>query len=304
MATDVTVRAVLARANRAELAEALERALGVFRDVEAACTRFDRTSPLMRANACPSEAHRVPPYCFDALREAYQCYRSTAGRFDPRVLTDLLALGYDRSLPFSSGDVRVSTSPTAGRHPLPRWRPRFWEAGHEVVLGGLPVDLGGIGKGLAVRWASQTLREVSPDHLIEAGGDCYCSGSAPDEQPWLVAVEDPFGGTAPRAVLSLRDLACATSSIRLRSWTNDGGRVHHIVDPRSGRPGGEGLWAVTVVTNDPAHAEVWSKVLFLTGRSGIADAAERRRLAALWVEEDGAVRTSTAMTPHLRWGPA
>ncbi len=305
MATAVTIRARRPdpRGGTGELQESIRGARQVFASVEAACTRFDPQSALMRANARPTEPSRVPEVCFDALREALFAYRLTGGRFDPRVLRDLLALGYDRTLPFNSGAVRVTRGPVAPRPPLPPWEPVLDERTCEVVLGALPVDLGGIGKGLAVRWASEVLARRAPDHLVDAGGDCYCAGTAPDGGSWRVAVEDPFGGGEPRAVLSLRDRACATSSTRLRRWMAGGRPVHHLLDPDSGRPGGKGLQAVTVVGPDPARAEVWAKVLFLAGRREVADLADRHGLAALWVDDAGTVGWTPTIAPLICWGP-
>ncbi|MEI8083013.1 MAG: FAD:protein FMN transferase, partial [Actinomycetes bacterium] len=97
------------------------------------------------------------------------------------------------------------------------------------------------------------------------------------------------------------DLGCATSSIRIRRWTNAGKTVHHIIDPRTGQPGGAGLQAVTVVGPDPAEAEVWSKSLFLAGVDGIAEVAERQNLAALWISDDDQLGVSTAMDQYVIW---
>jgi thiamine biosynthesis lipoprotein len=173
-----------------------------------------------------------------------------------------------------------------------------------VLLGGHGVDLGGIGKGLAVRWASQRLRDAAVDHLVEAGGDCYCAGRSPEGGAWRVGVEDPFGGSSPVAVLELTDRACATSSIRLRHWEAAGTPVHHLVDPRTGLPGGSGLRAVTVIDDDPAVAEVWSKTLFLEGLPAVGRFADRLGLAALWISDGGALGISAAMAGYLTWRAA
>ncbi len=298
MATDITVRAVL---GPDDAPERLRPTLAVFSEVEASCTRFVPTSPLMRANATPDRWHGVPPLCFAALVEADRAYQRTSGRFDPRVLGDLVRLGYTRSLPFAEGELSLEGQRPQRRRALGPWRPRFRGGSGEVRLGVHPVDLGGIGKGLAVRWASQTLRALTGDHLIEAGGDCYCSGHSPDGGPWVVAVEDPRGGSAPVAVLCLTDRACTTSSLRLRRWRVGGRPVHHLVDPRTGSPGGVGLLAVTVVGSDPAVAEVWSKVVFLAGVRGAPGLASRKGLAALWVSADGALGISPAMRRYVRW---
>jgi thiamine biosynthesis lipoprotein len=271
----------------------------------------------MVANATPQEWSSVPLYCFDAIAEAARAHAETGGRFDPRVLTRLQQIGYDRTLAFTSGAVEVSTAdavasatsfrpfastslpPVAQRRG--RWQPQFDAARQAVRIGPEPIDLGGIGKGLTVRWAAQLLAGHGSAFLVEAGGDCYLAGSGPTGDGWRVAVEDPHGGTDPVAVLNVSDLACATSSIRVRQWRVDGRRVHHLIDPRTGEPGGEGLVAVTVAGPDPAWAEVWSKSLFLAGEDGIADLCEREGLAALWVTDDGRRGKSTAMIAHVMW---
>ena len=282
-------------------ADALARSLEVIADVARSCTRFDPTSPLMLANADPGSWTAVPPCCLEALLEAYRAYIASGGRFDPRVLEDLVALGYDRSMDFGAGEPAAAPAASVARGRNEPWRPAFRRSTGEVRLGDRPVDLGGIGKGLAVRWAAEALRAASPDHLVDAGGDCWCGGSAPDGGPWRVGIEEPAGGTTPVAVLELSDRACATSSTRVRRWHAGRDTVHHLIDPGTGRPGGEGLAAVTVVASDPADAEVWAKVLFLSGRDGIAGQARRRGLAALWVGTDHHVDTTPGMDRYVLW---
>jgi thiamine biosynthesis lipoprotein len=163
------------------------------------------------------------------------------------------------------------------------------------------VDLGGIGKGVAVRWASWALAGAGSATLVEAGGDLQAGGPGPDGDGWLVGVEDPRGGAGPVAVLRLADQGCATSSVRLRSWSVDGRPVHHLVDPRTGEPADGGLLSVTVVGDDVARAEVWSKALFLAGRGQVRRLADARGIAALLVDTDGVVGLSRAMRPLVTW---
>jgi thiamine biosynthesis lipoprotein len=302
MASDITLWVV---APTEGAAARLSDAQDVIERVAASCTRFDPTSALMRANAAGRSWETVPRECFDALLAARDAHVATDGLFDPRVLRALTAYGYDRSLPFDSPSLRLDAgSPRdAGRRAWRRgsWKPGFDADRSAVRVGREPVDLGGIGKGLAVRWATGHLRSAGAATLIEAGGDLMALGGGPDGTGWMVAVESPDGGADPVAVLRLRDRACATSSIRVRSWTVGETEVHHIIDPRTGRSADSGLRSVTVVGLDPALAEVWSKSLFVVGRSGIREAAESRDLAALWVDDDGRVGASRAMRPYIAW---
>ncbi len=302
MAVDVTFRLI---EPDAPPGSAIESAEAVFHEVERSCTRFDPRSPLMLANAAADTWWPVPPACFSALSEAAQAHQDTLGRFDPRILRELNAFGYDRSLPFAAGPLDLGARNDSGASRTlrirPPWRPEFNPARSAVRIGPFPVDLGGIGKGLAVRWAAEALGGRAASFLVEAGGDLVTAGPGPEGDGWRAAVEDPRGGEQPVAILDVTDRACATSSIRLRSWRVDGRLVHHLIDPLTGQPGGEGLLSVTVLAADPAWAEVRSKTLFLAGRSGIAAEAAEQGLAALWVDVDGRVGSSEALGKALLW---
>ena len=116
-----------------------------------------------------------------------------------------------------------------------------------------------------------------------------------------MAVEDPWGGEEPVAVLSVSNGACATSSTRVRRWQSAGRMVHHLIDPATGTSAASGLLAVTVVGPDPAWAEVWSKSLFVAGAGQIGQISRREELAALWISEDGVLTMSPAMKRHVMW---
>ena len=314
MATRVTVRVPLHSAGPARpvapsaadlAAEAAQDAFDIFAEVDRTCTRFDPGSALMRSNSHPDEWHRVPDALYQAIAQARHAHELTGGLFDPRVLRHLVDLGYDRTLAFGSGRVCTPARPDGGPQTASvakgAWQPGLRAATSEVRIGPQPVDLGGIGKGLAVRWAARALSHRLSSYLVEAGGDMYCSGDAPGGGPWLVAVESPSGTAEPLCVLAVRELAVTTSSVRLRRWRAGGRLVHHLIDPRTGRPGGEGLVSVTVVGEDPALCEVWSKALFLHGAAGVRAEAGRQGLAALWVLADGGAAMTPQMKEHLHW---
>ena len=305
MATRVTID-VPAHAeldgDQLHLQAAIAAAMQVFHTVDETCTRFDDSSPLMQANRSPRQWHHVPDTLFKALEEAKRAYDVTGGRFDPRVLSALVGLGYDKTLPFGDREISLN-GPDRRTGPVPQgaWRPGLRYGRREVMIGDRPIDLGGIGKGLAVRWSSSLLAQVTGDFLIEAGGDCYCAGLANNSEPWSIGVEDPAGRDEPICVLALHDRAVTTSSIRLRRWAVDGASVHHLIDPSTMKPGGHGLISVTVVGDDPADAEVWSKALFISGKSGIAALAKRHSIAALWIDDSGQLTTNAAIDRYVQW---
>ncbi len=299
MATSVTV-SICPNATSEPPHQSLETINSIFAKTERSCSRFDQTSDLSKINSAPDDWHAVTPICFAAIREAHSAYLETRGLFDPRILNDLVSLGYEESWTVRRPDAK-SSSVERERKPLAEWHPQF-EANARVRVGKLPIDLGGIGKGLALRWSSQAIDSEQADFLIEAGGDCACSGQGPDGQGWNIGVQNPYNPDGdPVMVLRLSDAAVCTSSIAVRSWWRNGALRHHIVDPKTGQPGKIGLAAVTVVDQDPAEAEVWSKSLFLIGRSNIREFSESVGKAAVWVTDNGETVTNSLIENHIIW---
>jgi thiamine biosynthesis lipoprotein len=277
--------------------------LEVFAAVDAAMSGFREDSELTRLNRAGRPVSGPSRYLVAALTAAARAARVTDGRFDARVALDLERLGFagvSQALPVEAPPAARGRRGAPGGHG--RFLRRSGRRGEIEVLA--PVDLGGIGKGLALRWAAKRATAVLGEtgFLLDAGGDLVSRGFRAGE-PWSIAIEDPTAGGDPLAVVVLdRDQSIATSSVRISSRLGADRRpIHHLIDPRTGEPGGAGLVAVTVAWEDPAWAEVWSKALFLEGAAGIADAARRRGLAAWWVSPDGALSMTPAARQQTSW---
>lgn len=249
-------------------------------------SRFRADSELTRLNLARGGNHHVSRLLANALCLAERARRVTDGRFDPRVVGALERLGFD-AVPQAWDGRGEASRPVLSRHGC-----------RGPIELSAAVDLGGLGKGLALRRAAAVVsrRLGGEPYLLDAGGDIVTGGSA---FPWSIGIEDPAGGGEPLATVSIAaGWAVATSSTRLarRQAVGGGEDIHHLVDPATGRPGGAGLAAVTVAWRDPAWAEVWSKALFLEGPAGIGPAARARGLAAWWVDARGTL----SMTPAAR----
>jgi FAD:protein FMN transferase len=267
-----------------------------FQTAEAELSRFRPTSDLTRLNLTAGSGRpvEIPRRLERALVAADRAHRVTGGRFDPRVLRDLDRLGYPGAS-LGSDAASPDGDHAAGTRVVERSR-------RARVAVSAPVDLGGIGKGLTLRWAAARLdRRGVTRYLLEAGGDLVARGPGPDGDPWLVGIEDPAGGPDPLGAIAVEAGAVATSSVRLRSWVHDGRTVHHLLDPRTGEPAESGLRAVTVFGPDPAWAEIWSKTLFVGGRAAIAGEARGRGLAAWWVTDAGGLEMTPAARSRTAW---
>ena len=260
-------------------------------------SRFRADSDLSRlnANAGSGSAHAVDRRIRVMLTLARRAQRQTSGRFDPRTVQVLEDLGERAQVPFAS----TRRQPVAGDT---TWLCRL---GRHRVAVAAPIDSGGIGKGLGLRWAMAAARAGVPGAtglLLEAGGDVFGIGRPVGSAPWQIGIEDPSDPGKELAVIALHSGAIATSSIAVRAWTApDDHPAHHLIDPRTWQPARSGLRAVTVAHRDPAWAEIWSKALFVGGASTIGPEARARGMAAWWVEGDGSFHLTPAAREITVW---
>ena len=203
-------------------------------------TRFSPDSELSRLNAHAGEWFPVSSELESVLDAALEAHRMSAGLVNAAVLPSMVAIGYSHSLTHGP-----SVATLDGAQPL-RPLPEVLEVrpGRARVARGSGVDLGGIAKG----WMADRLSEtLGPACVVNLGGDLRARGR------WPIGVGE--------ATLMLRDQGAATSSTRKRRW----GDVHHLIDPRTGRPAQTGLEEVSVVAATALEAEVVAKTALLLG---------------------------------------
>lgn len=284
----------------AQAAIAWEIVTNDIEESEESLSRWRAESALSRLNAVAGSGECLPagPRLVALLVASARAQRISGGRFDPRVVARLESLGEHAGVPLPGLPDQLGTD-----RPWLACDPRSG-----LVRLSVPADSGGVGKGLSLRWAARAVTLASllgTGMLLEAGGDLVVRGERAGGGPWQIGVEDPAGGDEPLAVISVTGGAIATSSTAVRRWESPtGAPVHHLIDPFTGEPGGDGLQAVTVAAADPAWAEVWSKTLFLAGRRAIGEEARRRGLAAWWVEDDGSLHLTPAARQQTAWTSA
>ena len=93
MGTVVTVEVA---ASARDVDEAIERAFGWFREIEARCSRFDEESELRHATAQAGVAIPVSPILYEAVRFALLAAKTTDGAFDPAIGRRMETRGFNQ----------------------------------------------------------------------------------------------------------------------------------------------------------------------------------------------------------------
>jgi len=215
------------------------------------------------------------------LRRAVDGFDLTGGLFNPFLVDQIEAAGYDRDFEQVRRPVPRPVSP--GR------RPRVTIDG-DVVSTSLPLDSGGLGKGLAADLVCERLlQRGAAGALVNLGGDLRCAGTGP-RGVWQVGIDVPVAVEPPLQV-KLVDGAVCTSTPLLRRWTLvSGGQAHHLLDPRTGAPMETDLASVSVIARHARLAEVFSKAVFLMPAEQSERLLREHQAAALLVSRDGHVR--------------
>ncbi len=233
----------------------------LFTTWEERLTRFSSTSELSRLNAAAGTAVPASPILYRVVAAALDAAAATGGLFDPTLLPQLRAAGYDRTFVELPADRPASAYPP---EPGGAWRDiELGQAAHTVRLPeGAALDLGGIAKGMAVDAALRRLVELgAPAAAVDAGGDLAVHGLPPGLDGWPAVVETGHG----QVTLSLRSGALATSTVGRRRWRQGGEVQHHLIDPRTGRPADTAVWSATVAAGTCARADVAAKMALLLG---------------------------------------
>ena len=278
--------------------------------LDLACSRFRPDSELVaignfaRGASAPVTV-LVSPLLAEAVAVSLRAAQLTDGDVDPTVGGALADLGYDRDFAelTQPGQPSEAAGNDAGRvsvRVIPGWRAVRVDLDRQrlTVPAGAQLDLGATVKGWAAdRAAARIAQELGCGVLVSLGGDTAVAGEPP-EGGWRIRVQDrtALPGAAaggPSQVVTIRDGGLATSSTAARRWRRGGDVLHHILDPRTGRPAAPVWRTVSVAAVTCADANTAATAAIIRGRQALPWLAGLR-LPARLVAQDGAVHTLNA----------
>ena len=231
--------------------------------VDAACSRFRAGSELSAAGRAGGRPVTVSPLLADLVAAALEAARQTGGDVDPTVGAALCGLGYDRDFAALTGRT---VAPAVRIYPAPDWRSVRLHGRELTLPDGVQLDLGATAKAAtADRAARLVALRLGVGVLVALGGDIATAGPAP-EGGWAVRVQDRPGD--PSCTVRLpAGAALATSSTAGRVWGRPGELLHHILDPRTGRPAARVWRTVSVAAFSCLRANTLSTAAVVRGHA-------------------------------------
>ena len=143
------------------------------------------------------------------------------------------------------------------------------------------IDLGGMAKGyIADRVIDLLKRRGATSGVINLGGNVACLGGKSDGSVWNVGLRAPVpsGGSlqaASFASVFVRGKSVVTSGVYERAFVCDGRVLHHILDPRTGKPAETDVLSATVIADKSLDADGYTTALIIMGADQALTFAEQ-----------------------------
>ena len=160
-------------------------------------------------------------------------------------------------------------------------------------------DLSAVAKGYAVDRVAELLEAMGLDYFVEVGGEVRARGVDDAGRPlWTAGIEQPIPDRrVVYRVVPMAEGALATSGGYRNFYEENGERISHTIDPRTGRPVRHPPGSVSVLDARCAVADAYATALVVLGpEAGYALAVELDLPALfLTVDEHGTIQER--MTP-------
>lgn len=235
--------------------------------------RLEQVFSLYRADSALSRLNqtgllRDPPFeMVELLSSCDTIHQRTGGAFDPTVqpLWAVYARQYSLGIAPQKAQIAAALALTG-------WRDvEITATAIKLARPGMALTLNGVAQGYIADKVTALLRRNGIANVMVNTGEISALGAAPNGKPWEIFLKG--GGGAP---LQLVNQAIATSA-PLGTVFTEGGQSGHILDPRSGMPGGK--WRqVSVVANNATLADGLSTGFCLMEREQIMAALGKEQV--------------------------
>jgi FAD:protein FMN transferase len=197
----------------------------------------------------------------EVLVKAIELSRQTQGAYNP--LIQVSRLGYLNTYDKLSGQQPIVGTPY-NTNLADIEGPD--EMGNIRLAAGQQLDFGGFLKGYLADELLSELAVTAPwckGAIINIGGDIATLGTDEVHHPFIFTIYNPVAET--ELPIKLKDACLATSGTYGRKWSTEKGTKHHLVDPTTLENITTPYVSVSVIHEDGALAEAYTKMFFVYG---------------------------------------
>jgi FAD:protein FMN transferase len=240
----------------------------ILADINQSMSTYLSDSELSRLNqAKVSDWQNLSKDLYFVIEHANNVSLTTNGAFDITVgpLVNLWGFGPDpftREIP--SEQLIESTKRHIGYEKI-----LFDNASNQIAKSDPDsyIDLSGIAKGFAVdKIANYLDKQGFQNYLVEIGGELKGKGINTNQTAWQIGIEQATSlERSVQRIVSLNNIAMATSGDYRNYFEKDGIRYSHTIDPATGNPIKHNLASVTVLAQSSMHADAMATAFMVLG---------------------------------------
>ena len=285
--------------------EQLDTCMDMIRNYDALFSDTDPDSDISRINSSDTYV-TVDPETIELLNTAISYANDSDGLFDPAIgaLTSLWDFHSDMANVPDEAALKAAAATVDCDN--------IHISGDEVMTdGGTRIDLGGIAKGyITDRLRDYLISEGVTSASISLGGNVYIIGEKPVQgfsffskssgEPFTVGIQKPFSDNGtPACTIQVRDKSVVTSGVYQRYFKKDGRLYHHLLDTATGCPIENGLYSVTIISDDSVDGDALSTAVFAMGLSRGLDYVENLPgIEAIFITDTNDTHTTSGMDAY------
>lgn len=230
--------------------------------INALMSTWDPNSQLSNFNNLRSvEPVALHDDTLNVIDAALSVSRLTGGRYDVTLqpVIELWGFNRDTDIETPETDDIIMALEASGYQQLVRIASTVRKRRPDIAI-----DVSSLAKGYAVDKLGDIAESFGiTRYLVEIGGEVRTRGRRADGSLWRIGVENPYGDVPQ--LIALHDMHVASSGSYRNYRIENGKRLSHIIDGKTGRPIEHDLVAVTVVHESTMLADAWATALLVVG---------------------------------------
>ena len=269
--------------------------------VDNSLSPFNNTSIISRVNR--NEKVKVDEMFSEVFQLAEKISGDTDGAFDITVAPMVNAWGFG----FKTGNPPTrqtidSLRAIVGFHTVSLQDGYVIKKNPKTML-----DCSAIAKGYGTDVVARFLKKKGVQNfMVEIGGEIVVNGNSEKLQPWRIGINKPTDDSlntsqAIQDVVSVSNIAMATSGNYRNFYYKNGKKYAHTIDPKTGYPVQHNILSATVFADDCATADAYATSFMVLGLDGAKKILEKHpELCAYLIYSDQKGSNQIWYSPSLQ----
>lgn len=269
--------------------------------VDNSLSPFNKTSIISRINR--NEKVKVDEMFSEVFQLAEKISGETDGAFDITVapMVNAWGFGFKTGNPLTRQTID-SLRAIVGFHTVSMQDGYVIKKNPKTML-----DCSAIAKGYGTDVVARFLKKKGVQNfMVEIGGEIVVNGNSEKLQPWRIGINKPTDDSlntsqAIQDVVSVSNIAMATSGNYRNFYYKNGKKYAHTIDPKTGYPVQHNILSATVFADDCATADAYATSFMVLGLDGAKKILEKHpELCAYLIYSDQKGSNQIWYSPSLQ----